>query len=86
MSEPKSERPPVPLPQGTRVTFELTSGPGCAVLTLEDGAVLHVHPIVLDVARLPGTTELGEAVYSIQAGFAVRLMQPPTRPPTEGIQ
>lgn len=82
MSDPKSERPIPVLSGGVRVPFELSSGPGSAVLKLEDGAILHVHPIVLDVSRLPGTNEQGEPLYSVQAGLAVRLM----KPPTEGIQ
>jgi hypothetical protein len=78
MSDARSERPLPIVAGGTRVGFELSSAPGCAVLTLEDGAVLYVHPIVLDVARLPGTNEQGEPLYSVSAGLAIRLMKPPT--------
>lgn len=74
MSEPKSERPSQ-MSLAQRVAFEVSSGKGCAVLTLEDGTVLHVHPIVFDVAKLPGTNEQNEPLYSVQAGLAVRLMK-----------
>jgi hypothetical protein len=83
MSDPKNEPPsgPVPLAAASRVNFEIGTAPGCVVLTLEDGSVLQVHPIVLDVGRLPGTNELGEPLYSVQAGLAVRLMKQATVAP-----
>jgi hypothetical protein len=78
MSE-AGERPSqrVPAAVGKPVGFDVAGGKGCVVLTLEDGAVLHVHPIVLDVTRTDATDERGQPVYSVQAGMAVRLMKPP---------
>ncbi len=63
-------------PVGARIAFEVSSERGCVVLTLADGAVLHVHPIIVDVMRT-GIDEAGEASYVIAGGLAIRLMQGP---------
>jgi hypothetical protein len=76
MSDETSERPSQLTP-GTRLSFELSSDRGCVVLTLSDGAVLHVHPIVVDVVKNTQTDERGEPSYTIAGGLAVRVMIPP---------
>lgn len=61
---------------GTRVGFEVGSERGCVVLRLSDGAVLHVHPIIVDVIRT-STPEGQEPAYLVAGALAVRLMEQP---------
>ena len=77
MSDAHQEPTQLALAARSRVSFEVGSAPGVVVLTLDDGAVLHLHPIVLDVSRMPGRNEQGEPLYSVLAGLAVRLMKAP---------
>ena len=43
------------------------------MLTLDDGAVLRVYPIALEVIRADKVNENGEPVYQVSASLAVRL-------------
>ena len=57
----------------TPVPFTVSTGNACAVLTLDDGAVLRVYPIALEVIRADKVNENGEPVYQVSASLAVRL-------------
>ncbi|MCL2724071.1 MAG: hypothetical protein FWD69_06495 [Polyangiaceae bacterium] len=55
-------------------SFELSSGPGYLELKLQDGSVLHVHPIVMDIHKSSKVDEHGKPVYLVTGGLAVRVM------------
>jgi hypothetical protein len=83
---PESDHTSQSPPPGERLTFEISSGNGYVMLTLQDGAILAVHPIVMDVAKTNRVNERGEPVYSVMGGLAVRLMKRADDAPDEDLK